>query len=90
MFVKLGQALSTRPDLIPEDVAVELAKLQDEVPPFEPDQAMAIIREAYGTEVDSIFASIDSEPLASASVAQVHAATLQPGLAIAGTIALWF
>ena len=84
VFVKLGQALSTRPDLIPEDVAVELAKLQDEVPPFEPDQAMAIIRQAYGTELDSIFASIDTEPLASASVAQVHAATLQPGLAIAG------
>jgi ubiquinone biosynthesis protein len=84
VFVKLGQALSTRPDLIPNDIAVELAKLQDEVPPFDSEQAMAIVREAYGEQIDKIFANIDPLPLASASVAQVHAATLQPGLAIAG------
>jgi len=84
VFIKFGQALSTRPDLLPKDIAQELAKLQDQVPPFPSDQAMEMIRACYGEQTDHIFASIDPEPLASASVAQVHAATLQPGLALEG------
>lgn len=84
VFVKLGQALSTRPDLVPADIAVELAKLQDQVPPFDSQQALEIIRRDIGANVDAIFENIDSQPLASASVAQVHAATLREGLAIEG------
>jgi len=84
VFVKLGQALSTRPDLLPEDIALELRKLQDQVPPFDAKQALDIIQENYGERYDAIFASVEAEPLASASVAQVHAALLQPGLAITG------
>ncbi len=84
VFIKLGQALSTRPDLLPADIASELTKLQDEVPPFSGEEALRIIRQQYGEELDKIFAHIDPEPLASASVAQVHAAELQPGLALPG------
>lgn len=84
VFIKFGQALSTRPDILPADIATELAKLQDRVPPFPGEQAMQIIRDSYGDETDQIFASIDTEPLASASVAQVHSATLQAGIAQQG------
>ncbi len=84
VFVKLGQALSTRPDLLPEDVAHELSKLQDKVPPFSAQTSLAIIRQAYGDKLDDIFAHIDEQPLASASVAQVHTARLHDGLAISG------
>ena len=84
VFIKLGQALSTRPDLLPHDIAAELAKLQDQVPAFAPDQAMQIIKDTYGDGVDDIFESVDPNPLASASVAQVHAAVLKPGLALQG------
>lgn len=84
VFVKLGQTLSTRPDLLPQDIAQELSKLQDQVPAFSGEQAISIIRQAFGDQLDSIFSSIETEALASASVAQVHAATLQPGLAITG------
>ncbi len=84
VFVKLGQALSTRPDLLPDDVALELAKLQDKVPPFSPATSLKIIKQAYGDQLDSVFESIDEQPLASASVAQVHAATLQPGISVPG------
>lgn len=84
VFVKLGQALSTRPDLLPPDIANELAKLQDQVPPFPAELAMDAIRHAFGNQTDSIFAEIEPEPLASASIAQVHAARLQPGLSIPG------
>lgn len=84
VFVKLGQALSTRPDLLPEDIAQELTKLQDQVPPFSGQLALDIIRQTYGDKVDEIFSSIDETPMASASVAQVHAATLKEGLAIVG------
>ena len=84
VFVKLGQALSTRPDLLPADISLELTKLQDQVPPFAADQAVDIIRQCYGDEFDTIFSSIENTPMASASVAQVHAATLQDGLAIEG------
>ena len=84
VFIKLGQALSTRPDLLPADIAVELTKLQDQVPPFAGEKAIEIIREAYGTEFNDIFDSVETQPLASASVAQVHAATLKKGNAIEG------
>lgn len=82
VFVKLGQALSTRPDLLPPDIANELTKLQDEVPAFASDKAMSIIKQAYGDEFDDIFESVEEQPLASASVAQVHAARLNKGNAI--------
>lgn len=84
VFVKLGQALSTRPDLLPNDIAQELTKLQDQVPPFPAQTSLAIIRQAYGDKLNDIFAYIDEQPLASASVAQVHSARLQPNLAING------
>ena len=69
VFVKLGQTLSTRPDLLPHDIAVELTKLQDQVPAFPAEQSMSIIRQAYGDEFDAIFESVEQQPLASASVA---------------------
>lgn len=84
VFVKLGQALSTRPDILPADIALELTKLQDEVPPFNNEQALRIIRESYGDNFDNIFASVESAPMASASVAQVHSAKLKPEHAIKG------
>jgi len=84
VFVKLGQALSTRPDLLPLDIAQELTKLQDQVPAFSGEQALSIIRDAYGESFDDIFESVDETPMASASVAQVHAATLKTGLSIEG------
>ncbi|NNC99920.1 MAG: 2-polyprenylphenol 6-hydroxylase [Gammaproteobacteria bacterium] len=84
VFIKLGQALSTRPDLLPAEIAAELAKLQDQVPAFSAEQAMQIIRREYGTDFEDIFESVEQQPLASASVAQVHAATLKEGNAIAG------
>lgn len=84
VFVKLGQTLSTRPDLLPQDIAQELTKLQDQVPPFSAQESLAIIKTAYGDDFDVIFASVEEQPLASASVAQVHAAVLNDGLAIEG------
>jgi ubiquinone biosynthesis protein len=79
IFVKFGQALSTRPDLLPPDISRELAKLQDNVPPFPSEQAIAVIEKAYKEPVTDTFASFEREPLASASIAQVHAATLKDG-----------
>jgi ubiquinone biosynthesis protein len=76
IFVKFGQVLSTRRDLLPADVADELARLQDRVPPFAPSIAIASIERAFRRPVDSIFASFEREPVASASIAQVHFATL--------------
>ncbi|MDH3689367.1 MAG: ubiquinone biosynthesis regulatory protein kinase UbiB [Gammaproteobacteria bacterium] len=76
VFVKFGQMLSTRPDLLPDDIAEELSKLQDQVPPFAGEIAKAMIEKAYGESIDHHFAHFDPTPLASASVAQVHAATL--------------
>ena len=79
IFVKFGQLLSTRRDLLPVDIADELAKLQDRVPPFRGDLAKARIEEALGKPVTELFASFDEQPLAAASIAQVHAAMLADG-----------
>ncbi|WP_025771903.1 ubiquinone biosynthesis regulatory protein kinase UbiB [Thioalkalivibrio sp. HK1] len=79
IFVKFGQILSTRQDLLPPDIAIELSRLQDNVPPFPKEQAMAIVREELGRSLDEVFREFDPEPLASASIAQVHAAQLQDG-----------
>ncbi|MFC1777421.1 ubiquinone biosynthesis regulatory protein kinase UbiB [Pseudomonadota bacterium] len=79
VYVKFGQILSTRRDLLPQDIADELALLQDQVPPFPGDQARDIIEDALGKPVSEIFASFDTNPLASASIAQVHPATLHDG-----------
>jgi len=79
VFVKFGQLLSTRPDLVPHDIAVELSNLQDDVKPFDKKQFLNIVEAAYGESVDELFQEFDKEPLASASVAQVHAAKLPDG-----------
>ncbi|MCY3813951.1 MAG: ubiquinone biosynthesis regulatory protein kinase UbiB [Gammaproteobacteria bacterium] len=79
IFIKFGQILSTRRDLLPLDYADELAKLQDRVPPFDSDVAVRLIEEALGGSIGDKFATFDREPLASASLAQVHAATTDDG-----------
>ena len=79
IFVKFGQAISTRRDLLPSDIADELAKLQDAVPPFPAEQAIEIINDAYGETVEDVFERFDTEPLAAASIAQVHTAKLKSG-----------
>ena len=79
IFVKFGQAVSTRRDLLPADVADELAELQDRVPPFGADEAIAILDKVYGQSVHEVFSRFDREPLAAASIAQVHSAALQDG-----------
>lgn len=79
IFVKFGQLLSTRPDLVPEDICRELSQLQDNVPPYDPARFVELLEQALGASVDDIFMSFDHAPLASASVAQVHAAVLQDG-----------
>tara|TARA_B110000211_G_scaffold96257_1_gene112272 strand:- start:2180 stop:3835 length:1656 start_codon:yes stop_codon:yes gene_type:complete len=78
IFIKFGQILSTRPDLIPEDIVHELKQLQDNVPPFPSDKAMAMIEEQLGQSISELFAEFSEQPLASASIAQVHAARLFP------------
>lgn len=79
IFVKFGQILSTRRDLLPEDMADELVNLQDRVPPFPGEQAREIVERSLGQSIDTAFESFDLQPLASASIAQVHAATLHGG-----------
>ncbi|MEQ1775198.1 MAG: AarF/UbiB family protein, partial [Burkholderiales bacterium] len=79
IFVKFGQILSTRRDLLPEDIADELAKLQDQVPPFPGDDAVAAIERAHGKPLNDIFRAFDRTAHASASVAQVHLAELHDG-----------
>jgi len=79
IFVKFGQAVSTRRDLLPEDIADELAKLQDRVPPFPGSIARENIERAYGRPVTEVFAEFDETPLAAASIAQVHVARLLDG-----------
>lgn len=79
IFVKFGQVLSTRRDLLPADIADELAKLQDQVPPFPNELAAAQIEQSFGRPVSEVFASFDAQPVASASIAQVHFAVLPDG-----------
>ena len=79
IFVKFGQILSTRRDLLPADIAEQLALLQDQVAPFDGDTARAIVEHALGEPVATVFARFDTTPLASASIAQVHAARLRNG-----------
>ncbi|AZZ94328.1 MULTISPECIES: ubiquinone biosynthesis regulatory protein kinase UbiB [unclassified Hahella] len=79
IFVKFGQILSTRKDLLPEDLADELKRLQDKVPPFASDSAVRIIEESLKSPISELFADFQTYPMASASIAQVHAATLKNG-----------
>ena len=83
IFVKFGQVLSTRRDLLPLDVADELAHLQDRVPPFPGVQAVAMVEKAFGRRLAEIFDDFDRVPVASASIAQVHFATLKSGREVA-------
>jgi len=83
IFVKFGQVMSTRRDLLPPDIADELARLQDRVPPFESAVAVAIIEKAFGKPLDRIFASFEHTPVASASIAQVHFAVLHDSREVA-------
>src|SRR5690606_10999058 len=83
IFVKFGQVLSTRRDLIPLDVATELALLQDRVPPFPSDQAAASIEAALGASPQTLFKHFETDPVASASSAQVHFAVLHDGREVA-------
>ncbi len=87
IFVKFGQVLSTRRDLVPLDVADQLARLQDRVPPFPAAQSRILVEQAFGRSIEDIFSSFDAEPVASASIAQVHFAVLKgaprPGMQVA-------
>jgi ubiquinone biosynthesis protein len=83
IFVKFGQVLSTRRDLLPLDVADELAKLQDRVPPFPAAESAALVEKALGRRIDELFARFDAEPVASASIAQVHFAQMKDGREVA-------
>ena len=79
IFVKLGQVISTRKDLLSDDIALELSKLQDNVKPFPKDISMQIIENELGDKISNIFNNFTAEPLASASIAQVHSAQLKNG-----------
>jgi ubiquinone biosynthesis protein len=83
IYVKFGQVLSTRRDLLPLDVADELARLQDRVPPFASRLAVAEIERSLGKRIGEVFASFEEEPVASASIAQVHLARLHDGTEVA-------
>jgi ubiquinone biosynthesis protein len=83
IFVKFGQVLSTRRDLLPPDIADELAHLQDRVPPFSSDVAVATIERAFGRKLDAVFRQFERVPVASASIAQVHFAELHDGREVA-------
>jgi ubiquinone biosynthesis protein len=83
IFVKFGQSLSTRPDLLPDDIAGELAKLQDAVPPFPGAEARRLAEAAYRRPLADVFRSFEDRPIAAASIAQVHAARLTDGREVA-------
>src|SRR5687768_15876649 len=83
IFMKFGQVLSTRRDLLPADIADELAKLQDRVPPFPVERVISTLEQIYGRSVDEVFTRFDRTPIASASVAQVHLAQLPDGTDVA-------
>jgi ubiquinone biosynthesis protein len=83
IFVKFGQSLSTRPDLLPEDIARELAKLQDEVPPFPGTEARRLAEAAYRRPLGEVFGHFEDAPIAAASIAQVHSARLADGREVA-------
>jgi ubiquinone biosynthesis protein len=82
-YIKLGQVLSTRPDLVPVDFANELAKLQDEVPPFPFSEVKAVVEAEFGMPSEALFDQLEERPLASASIGQVHKARLKDGEAVA-------
>jgi ubiquinone biosynthesis protein len=79
IFIKLGQALSTRKDLLPEDISVELTKLQDDCPPFDETHSRQIIEKGLKRSIEEAYAEFEATPMASASMAQVHAARLHSG-----------
>jgi ubiquinone biosynthesis protein len=83
IFVKFGQVLSTRRDLLPADIADELARLQDRVPPFPAAQARRLVEQAFGHPIEALFTQFEAEPVASASIAQVHFAVLASGREVA-------
>ena len=82
IFVKFGQILSTRRDLLPGDIVDELSRLQDRVPPFSGEEARSIVARSYGASLETVFQHFETEPMASASIAQVHAATLLDGTSV--------
>lgn len=82
IYVKFGQSVSTRQDLLPDDIGAELAKLQDQVPPFSGELALQAIEDAYGQPAETVFAEFNPEALAAASIAQVHVAKLHTGLEV--------
>jgi ubiquinone biosynthesis protein len=86
IFMKLGQTLSTRRDLLPHDVADELAKLQDRVPPFPGDIARTLVERAYDRPITEIFSEFDATPLAAATIAQVHTAKLLDGTEVVAKV----
>lgn len=83
LFVKLGQILSTRPDVLPEEYLTELARLQEHVPPFPFAQVRRMIKEQFKQEIEDLFRSFEEDPIAAASLAQVHAAVLNDGTQVA-------
>ena len=83
IFVKFGQVMSTRRDLLPPDVADELARLQDRVPPFPAAAARRLVESAFGMPIEAVFSQFEAEPVASASIAQVHFAVLRDGREVA-------
>src|SRR5450830_364347 len=88
IFVKFGQVLSTRRDLLPPDIAEELAHLQDRVPPFSSEVAVATIERAFRRPVDEVFLAFDREPVASASIAQVHFGVVRTAAGVEREVAI--
>lgn len=82
-FIKLGQALSTRPDLVGEEISTDLSDLRDQIPPFDSATAKQIIEEEFGASIEDLFELFDDEPIAAASIAQVHKAKTKDGKKVA-------